>query len=270
MLEKAVHLIPFRLRSTIKNIPGIKQLQAFLVKRMLNNKEFVTTISGGPAKGLRFPVKMPQDKQMWIGTWELEFAEMLASQVKPGGVCFDIGGYKGYYAGVMALHGASRVYVFEPMPGNAVKIAEMIKLNPALDIRLVQKAVSDSVGKTVFKLMPEETMGKLEKSSFQGDEKFLQEIDVEVTALDEFTKQENQFPDFMKIDVEGAEEFVLTGAVNLLNKKKPVLMIEIHSREIGRRCYTLLKEIYQTVFVLETGKTPAADDPEICHYIVKP
>ena len=34
--------------------------------------------------------------------------------------------------------------------------------------------------------------------------------------------------DFLKIDVEGAEGFVLDGATNVLNRDKPVLLLELH------------------------------------------
>ena len=188
LVIKLVDKIPFSLRSRIKNIPGLKQVQSFLLKRWINNEEFVATISGGPAKGLIFPVQMPQDKLMWVGTFELEFAQALHQYVQPGWVCYDIGGYKGYYAGIMALKGAAEVFVFEPMPANAEKIKKMIELNDALPIRLKQLAVSDTTGKTVFKLMPEETMGKLEASSFQQEDKEITQLTVDSITLDELIK----------------------------------------------------------------------------------
>jgi FkbM family methyltransferase len=268
-LQKAVNLVPFRFRNSIKHIPGLKQLQALLLKRYADNREFVATISGGPAKGLVFPVKMPQDKGMWIGTWELDFAEMLAANVKAGFVCYDIGAYKGYYAGIMALKGASKVYVFEPMPVNAEKIKQLVSLNPSLPIELVQAAVSDTSGTAVFKLMPEETMGKLGTSSFQETEKDMQQIEVQCISLDALNGK-YELPDFMKIDVEGAEEFVLKGGMQLLKEKKPVLMIEVHSPEIGKRCLQMLRTMYSSITVFETGKSPEEGTPEICHYIVKP
>ena len=102
-IQQVLDIIPFGVRSKIKNVPIVKQVQAFIMNRYLHGKEFTASISGGPAKGLLFPVKLPQDKQMWIGTWELDFAEALHQYVKPGWVCYDIGGYKGYYSGVMAF-----------------------------------------------------------------------------------------------------------------------------------------------------------------------
>jgi FkbM family methyltransferase len=262
-----VDKVPFSLRSRIKNIPGLKQIQSYLLEKWVNNNEFVATISGGPAKGLVFPVQMPQDKLMWIGTWEPEFAAALHQYVQPGWICYDIGGYKGYYAGIMALKGASEVFVFEPMPGNAEKIKKLIDLNSNLPIRVKEFAVSDTAGKTIFKLMPEETMGKLERSSFQLDEKEVTRVEVQSVTLDGLIKNGLPEPDFIKIDVEGAEEFVLKGGVEMLNNKKPLLMIEVHSTEIGERCLSILNNYYSSITVLETGQTPGIGTPEICHYV---
>jgi FkbM family methyltransferase len=267
IIQKAVDLIPFAARDSIRKIPGLKQFQAFLIKRWVDNKEFVAVISGGPAKSLKFPVKMPQDKQIWIGTWEIEFAQSLADNVKPGWVCFDIGGYKGYYSGVMALKGASKVVVFEPMPENTKKISTLIELNPTLPIQLVKAAVSEKTETAIFKLMPEETMGKLQNSTFQKTEKGIHEIEVQCISLDDYIAEGNATPDFMKIDVEGAEEFVLKGAAKLLQTKKPFLMIEVHSPEIGLRCLPLLDACYKHVVVAETGQRPEKGTPEICHFV---
>jgi FkbM family methyltransferase len=270
IIQNILNFIPFQFRTRIKDIPGLKQIQSVIIKKYLNNSDFVAEISGGPAKGLKFPVSLPQDKLMWIGTWELDFATALKKAVKPGSVCYDIGGYKGYYSGIMALGGASQVFVFEPVPKNADKIDELIKLNPFLPIQLKKYAVSDQEGKAIFKMMSEETMGKLADSRFQTDYQFITEQEVECISIDRLIDKGLPPPDFMKIDVEGAEELVLKGSEATLTHYKPVLMIEIHSYEIGKACSVLLSQFYKNIRVLETGKSPGYGESEICHYVVSP
>jgi FkbM family methyltransferase len=264
-----VETIPFAFRGRIKNIPGLKQIQALALKKWMSDKSFIATISGGPARGLVFPVHMPQDKQMWIGTWELDFAKTLQQAVKPGWVCYDIGGYKGYYAGVMALKGSSSVQVFEPMPENITNIEKLISLNAGLPIVLQKFAVADKSGQTSFKIMPEQTMGKLSDSLFQTTEEAVRELKVNCITLDDFVAGGNPVPDFIKVDVEGAEDLVLKGAIGILERKKPMLMIEVHSHEIGIRCMSILETIYSSIKVLETGLPPDEKSPAICHYIAK-
>jgi len=264
---KSVNALPFGLRNHIRNIPVAKQLQGYLLRKYLPREAFVATISGGPAKGLVFPVQLPQDKLMWVGTWELDFSNALYRYVQPGSICYDIGGYKGYYSGIMAMKGASRVYVFEPMPVNVDKIRKMISLNGNLPIQLVEAAASDASGVTTFRLMPEDTMGKIEKSTFQPEDGALSQIQVNTISIDDFIEKGNPAPDFIKIDVEGAEEFVLAGAHKLFAGKKPVLMIEVHSPKIGERCFAFLRAYYNSITVFETGKSPEYPYPEISHFI---
>ena len=268
-LIKLVEYLPISIKSTIKNMPVFKTIQASLFNQFLKYEKFNAIISGGPAKGLNFPVTLPQDKLMWLGTWELYFAQTLKFYVKRGFVCYDIGGYKGYYAGVMALSGAKDVFIFEPMPSNADSIKQLIALNPKLPIDLHQIAISDISGEAEFKFMIEDTMGKLTKSSFEKDISSEKVSKVVCKSLDDFISAGYSEPDFIKIDVEGAEDFVLKGGINLLIRKKPILLIEIHSSEIGMRCYKILSNIYSSITVFETNNFPGGTEPEICHYICK-
>jgi FkbM family methyltransferase len=268
-LIKIVEFLPISIKSTIKNIPVIKAIQASLFKQFLRNEKFNAIISGGPAKGLKFPVTLPQDKLMWLGTWELDFAQKLKSYVQKGFVCYDVGGYKGYYAGIMALSGAKDVFIFEPMPSNADSINQLIDLNPKLPIELHQIAISDTSGEAEFKFMTEDTMGKLAISSFEKEVTSEKTLKVICQSLDDFVSTGHPEPDFIKIDVEGAEEFVLKGGIKLLTRKKPILLIEIHSAEIGLNCYEILAKIYSNITVFETGEIPGGTTPNICHYICK-
>src|SRR6202023_2834335 len=128
-------------------------LQRWLVARFLSDEPFVHTINVGPAAGLRFEVTLPLDKPVWAGVYEPEFTSAIAEHVKPGDICYDIGGYRGYVSGVMALAGASKVFVFEPLPANQRAVARLCDMNPLFPIKLIVVALGSIDGQGFFKTM---------------------------------------------------------------------------------------------------------------------
>jgi FkbM family methyltransferase len=268
LLRQSIALVPWKWRGAIKRIPLVAALQRWLLARFLEGREFIHTVDAGPARGLKYPTTLPQDKGIWTGTYELELATLVAEATKRGAPAFDIGGWRGFFGGVMALAGATPVHIFEPMPDNCAQIRKMIELNPTLPIHLVEAAVSDNEATVEFVIMPESSMGKLTTSSFQAAEQGGQRIQVRTIALDALLAAGKiQPPAVMKIDVEGAELQVLHGAARLLKEFQPKLFIEIHSRALARDCYQLLKEYNYTVSVLEAADPPNFETgPEVCHF----
>lgn len=266
-VAKLANLIPYRYRGWIKHLPGIKQWQSRIVKKYLDGRQFVHTIRGGPADGLIYPVEMPVDKAVWLGNYEQSFTEALAAEVVPGMVCYDIGGFRGYFSGVMARQGAASVSVFEPLPENQLQIERLISLNESLPIRLFKVAVADQAGETTLRVMPETSMGKLGSSEFDSGDQSVRSIPVTLETLDRMVEA-RRLPaaDLIKIDVEGAEVMVLQGGRNLLCAEKPVLFIEAHSRKLTREIVDILTAMGYEVTTLETQCAPnGIDEPSVCH-----
>ena len=261
LLEGSVRFIPWRVRSWVKRLPLIAPLQRWLLARFVEGREFVHTVDAGPARGLKYPITLPADKGIWIGTYEHELAEAIAAAVKPGDVCYDCGGWRGFFSGVMALAGAKRVYAFEPLPDNVAQLRKMIALNPELPITLIKAAVTETPGELEFVVMSETSMGKLSTSTFQADNQSGRKIRVRAVALDALIASgETLPPKVMKVDVEGTELMLLRGARRLLAEHQPKLFMEIHSPELARDCRALLQELGYRVQVFEQ---PGRD---ICHF----
>tara|TARA_R110002096_G_scaffold285073_13_gene478920 strand:+ start:1079 stop:1909 length:831 start_codon:yes stop_codon:yes gene_type:complete len=272
LLQAAGSKIPYRIRGWVKHIPGIKQLQHSLFESHLSGEAFTHQIQGGPADGLNYPIQLPQDKQIWIGTYEQEFSERLAALIQPGYTCYDIGGYRGYFSGVMSRQGASTVHTFEPFPENITQINKMVELNPSSKILVHQMALADQTGETEFVVMPESSMGKLGNSNFDSGDDSTEKIQVTIGTIDALIDNGSIAPaNLLKIDVEGAEAMVLKGGQNMIEKFKPLFLIEVHSRKLCKECVEFLAPLGYSFSILETNNAPNyGADPEVCHLVALP
>jgi FkbM family methyltransferase len=254
VLGEGVNYIPYPLRPWIKNVPGIAGLQRWLVARFLSDQPFVHKINVGPAAGLRFEVTLPLDKPVWAGVYEPEFTTAIREHVKPGDVCYDIGGYRGYISGVMALAGASKVLVFDPLPANQKAIRRLCDLNFQLPIHVIAIALGNIDGPALFKVMPDSSMGKLENSSFQKKAPALGEMRVMVRQIDSLLQNsEIPPPDVVKIDVEGAELDVLSGALEMLRTSRPTIFLEAHGAALEKACSEQLLRLGYRIRLMESN-----------------
>jgi hypothetical protein len=96
-------------------------------------------------------------------------------------------------------------------------------------------------------------MGHVDEVSREPD--LLQgKIYVEGETLDHFVFQgENPVPDFLKIDVEGAEALVLQGATRLLAEVRPMMIIELHNPEAAGEVWQIMSSSGYSFFRLEPG-----------------
>ena len=131
------------------------------------------------------------------------------------------------------------VYAFELNPDNRERLIKNIDKNPGLieKITIIDKAISNIKGEVVFLVYKDIERGVSSASSIQygkektaRNDKIAREILVETDTLDKLIKESPlPPPDIIKMDIEGAEFLALQGGVGLLKKKKPALLIEIHT-----------------------------------------
>jgi FkbM family methyltransferase len=251
-LSAGVNYIPYPLRPWIKKVPGIAGVQRWLISRYLSDQPFVHTINVGPAAGLRFEVTLPLDKSVWAGLYESRFTNAIAENVKPDDICYDIGGYRGYMSGVMALAGASKVFVFEPLPANQRAVRRLCELNPELSIQLFSVALGSADGSVLLKVMSDPSMGKLANSSFQAGAAPLAEIPVAIRQIDSLLHDRVvPPPNVIKIDVEGAELDVLDGAADMLRGSRPAIFLEAHGAELEKACTEKLSQLGYSIRRIE-------------------
>jgi FkbM family methyltransferase len=272
VLERSVNLIPWQARRWIKHVPVVARFQRLFFRKLLSGRSFLHTINAGPAKGLVYPITLPLDKAIWTGTYETEFAAAVSGSVNKGDICYDIGAYRGFFSGVFALSGAGRVIAFEPFPENCAQLQRLALNNPRLPFTFENIAVGGVDGIAEFVVMPDSSMGKLASSSFQSEVPGAALLKVPLRSLDSLILEgKYPAPRIMKIDVEGAEVEVLQGAKHTLQKSRPLLFIEAHSRRLAAECSNLLTDSGYRVGVLEKewGRKEISS-LEVCHLVARP
>jgi len=133
-------------------------------------------------------------------------------------ICIDVGANNGYYSCLLASLGCE-VFAFEPMPSFGRQLNDNIKINGFDEIVSHQQyAVSDEEG-TV----------KMADGLVVFDDLDSKSTICDLVTLDKWCEDRNLLSEisFIKIDVEGAEGKVVTGAQEVIGVSKPVILVEI-------------------------------------------
>jgi FkbM family methyltransferase len=198
-----------------------------LVASYVRNRDLV--IQRGIGKGLRFNCGRSNASYVF-GAQESHVQTVLAKCVKPAMVTYDIGANVGFFSLIMArlVSPNGRVVAFDPLPENARQVAYNLALNRFDNIMVRAEAVGDREDTAVFQVSSYSSMGRL-KDVGVPPAKQKGTIAVPLRSLDRLIEKERlPSPNFMKIDVEGAEPMVLSGATQTLATARPIMLIELH------------------------------------------
>jgi FkbM family methyltransferase len=155
-------------------------------------------------------------------------------------VVFDVGANSGFFTlWALSQNPALRVICFEPHPISAARLRKHIRANSAGgSITLIEAAAGSSSGRCTLNVSPTSSMGFVSTSTHKLFENG-GHVEVEITTLDTFAASNQQWPDLLKIDVEGFEVEVLKGASRCLSAAKYVIL-EFHSEQLRKDCVKLL------------------------------
>jgi FkbM family methyltransferase len=165
----------------------------------------------------------------WLGYHSYDERKLLGRLLQPSDVFVDVGAN----VGEITLFAAKRsplgkVLSFEPLSSAYRQLQENIALNSFENILTFDIALSDSSGQVPLYTsnLEEWHLGSMFQSSSRA--KAAQTIRTE--RFDEvFSKTGLERLNAMKLDVEGAEIFVLKGAEEALREYKPILIMEANN-----------------------------------------
>ena len=205
------------------------------------------------------------------GRFEPDIIDRLVTLARPGTTIFDVGANIGLMA-IPVLRGCDscRVVSFEPSP-NSLPFLRRTADRSGFGSRwiVVGKALSRSIGELDF------TIGRPEDALFEGfhsDSHIAapRVIRVPVSTLDHEWQALGRPPvSIVKIDVEGAEEQVLSGGLGLIGGARPAVLIEWHQAFLKRFdtrtdfVLSFASDLRYRMFSIPAG-IPIDDEPTLC------
>lgn len=178
-------------------------------------------------------------------TYEPDVWKCLMQEVQEGDTIVDVGAFRGLYAIALAnrVGSAGHVIALEPDRVNFSILKKNVTLNSVGDrVETIQAAVGEKAGLVNFSSnLSESHITAASPTLPNGNDSST----VKCITLDSLL--ESRSIDIMKIDVEGYEEKVLTGASEILgdpDRKPRAMFIEVHPfawQEVGTTSESLLE-----------------------------
>ncbi len=188
-----------------------------------------------------------------------EYFEMMFfhSIISDDDTVFDVGANIGALT-VLAAHKCpkGKVYAFEPTPQLLKYLHQNIRLNDfAKRVEVYQQAVSDSVGNCSFSISSQSEVNHLDWQQDRTEKS----ITVPAITIDSFCKKMGIAQiNILKIDVEGAEPLVFSGAKKMLSSGSvDICMFEMNKNitHFGSSSKQLLQLISKKYFIFEFNDT---------------
>ena len=172
--------------------------------------------------------------------------QKLSKELDKQSAILDIGAYIGEFSILARMNNPHvHIHLFEP---NVLNLKQLKKNIIGLNIEASNLAISNKSEKVLFS--NQKAVSKIINNQTSDYPSF----EVNTTTLDKYQKEKNIIIRLIKIDTEGNEFKILSGASNLLNNYSPIICCEVLTNKAGHKLTTLLKEKYVFYHVDEKYK----------------
>lgn len=209
---------------------------------------------------------------------EIRLTKFLIQSLKPGDHFLDIGAHFGYYTLIASelVGSAGKVYAFEPS-SQTFRVLEM-NARHHTNIKIFNQAVSNKIGEIIFFEFPNlyseyssENIKQFEKMAWYPQFQPVRTT-VNATNIDTIASEVTFTPKIIKIDVEGSEYNVLSGAVGYLTKKYTIIAMEFlnpkrGNQEHNKAVMLLTENGYTSYIINQKGALEAIDN--IDNYLIE-
>jgi FkbM family methyltransferase len=207
-------------------------------------------------RGLRFELETREEVETFLlhgGHFERDVIDVALRLLEPGMTAVDVGANIGAFTAAFAraVGPGGHVHAFEPLEEARRRLVRTLELNSLGNVTVSASALSDTVGESnLFSYGPGfESWSTLSPRTIELADRTLEAATsqvVETTTLDDYCESAGITSiDLLKIDVEGAEQRVLDGAVRLLEQARIAsVIVEVSDDTLeafGDRAYRLVE-----------------------------
>lgn len=256
---KARNRIPERLIESMKT----RNLPLSMIRRFQPPQDAILLYRvEGPLRAHRMRIPTGYAYPMVWGTFEPDMCKAIEDFVKPGWTVLDLGAHIGYHTLMMAARvgNEGRVISFEPLPENQVILRENITINGyAKIVCLETMAVAEETCLQRLNSSKTSSEAFLDNTSSEANLEKKQFI-VPTCCLDDYFRLQG-WPcvHLVKIDIEGAESRAIAGMEKVINRHRPIFIIESHGEHARSGLLALIRKGYAVSKLDLNGNTEQFD-----------
>jgi FkbM family methyltransferase len=192
---------------------------------------------------------------------EPEFMDIIESEVHEGDVAFDLGANIGYVTIHLAEYVGEKgkVYAIEPSPRNFEILTKTILVNKLEKIVKVEPyAISSRSGQRELNISDESNLNSFVKTKYTKNT-----IKVDTVSIDDYFT-DKRFPNFIKMDIEGAEVDALAGISKILeNDSCMKILMEIHPMYYDKDAFSIqLERLFKLGFYTKYLVSAGVSEPD--------
>jgi FkbM family methyltransferase len=203
-------------------------------------------------------------RYLQFGEYENDIIKVIKDNIEPSLDFIDVGANIGLFTVFASkiINDDSKVLAIEPTPNAFKRLKDNINRNSIQKkVFLFDGVVSDKIGEleleTIDGMEEYSSLGKIVQVSSDTFKKSI--IKVASETIDNLVEINNIKPGFIKIDTEGAEFRVLTGAIETIKKFNPIILSELCDDYLitmgnnSKQVVTLLETLNYRVTNLKDG-----------------
>lgn len=192
-----------------------------------------------PFVGIKAEVRSrPLWKRLERGQWEPDCLRHISNIVQEGQTILDVGASIGTHTLLLSklVQDTGQVHAFEPNPRAFGILRDNVEMNSLNNTYTRECGLSNCAGKAYLKARgPGGFRNMMSTLAMPEGQIATNDVSIYVTTIDDYCKDNDIYPDGIKIDVEGAEGLVIEGGQTTIAKCSPWILLEFHGHLMSKK-----------------------------------